>query len=74
MSKYNQSNKNIEITNNILHYGALIYILFLDENNKEFLVSSEGFTKSKIRLKTKDFISERGIFRENLFRVYPFIF
>ena len=35
-----------------LHYGALIYLSFVDEDNVYFYANSEGFSKKKIRLKT----------------------
>lgn len=36
---------------NVLHFGCVIYLCFSEENGEDFFVTTEGFTKNKIRLK-----------------------
>ena len=59
MEEEDQGNKsnNLNFANkNILHYGCLIYLTLREDDGSqeiEYYVTSEGFNKNKLFLKTK---------------------
>jgi hypothetical protein len=46
-------------------------VSFRDEQGNIFYACSEGFTKTKMRLKTLEVIRKEGKFNSCLFRLYP---
>jgi len=55
----------------ILTYGSLIYLTFSEENLTEYYAYSEGLTKTKVLLKTKESFHREGSYMRGLFRIYP---
>ena len=66
--------KNSKYSQKLLHFGSLIYLSFVNEDNKEFFATAEGFNKTKLRLKTRDSMNLEGTFMRGLFRIYPSFF
>lgn len=58
-------------TKPILTYGSLIYLTFTEENHSEYYAYSEGLTKTKVLLKTKESFNREGAYTRGLFRIYP---
>ena len=54
----------------LLNYGSLIYLSYQEEGGKEFFACAEGFTKSKIRLRTKQSLGDQN-YSTGLFKIYP---
>lgn len=54
----------------LLNYGSLIYLTFLEEDGELFYACAEGFTKPKIRLRVKEEMSQES-FSTGLFKIYP---
>jgi len=57
--------------NPFLTYGCLIYLTFSEDNRTEYYAYSEGLTKTKVLLKTKDSFYKEGSYMRGLFRIYP---
>jgi len=49
----------------------MIYLCFCDEDDREFYVTAEGYTKNKIRLKLKQHIQNSDSLTFSLFKIYP---
>lgn len=58
-------------TKPVLTYGSLIYLTFTEENHSEYYAYSEGLTKTKVLLKTKESFNREGAYTRGLFRIYP---
>ena len=56
-----EGNKNNSCNKKILHIGSMIYLCFC-EDDTEYYTTCEGFTKNKVRLKTKDQLNSEGSF------------
>jgi hypothetical protein len=54
----------------LLNYGSLIYLSFQEEGGVEFYACAEGFTKTKIRLRTKQNLGDFN-YSSALFKIYP---
>jgi hypothetical protein len=53
-----------------LNYGATIYIS-LNQDDKEFYISADGFSKVKLRLRTKEHLHMTSNTLSGLFKIYP---
>jgi hypothetical protein len=56
---------------NVLHFGCVIYLCFSEENGEDYFLTTEGFTKNKVRLKLSQEMKEKGSFCSGLFKIYP---
>ena len=54
----------------ILNYGSLIYLTFIEEDGEIFYACAEGFTKPKIRLRLKEEMAQES-YSTGLFKIYP---
>lgn len=72
----NQNNsENVEFSGTkgkkqLLNYGSLIYLSFQEEGGIEFYACAEGFTKTKVRLRTKQNLGDQN-YSSALFKIYP---
>ena len=57
--------------NPFLTYGCLIYLTFSEDNITDYYAYSEGLTKTKVLLKTKESFHKEGSYMRGLFRIYP---
>ena len=60
-----------ESAKSILTYGSLIYLTSTEEDLEEYYAYSEGLTKTKVFLKTKENFEREGSNMRGLFRIYP---
>jgi hypothetical protein len=65
---------NLDVPKGALTYGSLIYLTFTEENLTEYVAYSEGLTKTKILLKTRDEFEKQSMYMKGLFRIYPSFF
>lgn len=56
---------------NVLHYGALVYLSYTEDNTLEYYAYSEGFNETSVYLKSKEMFETDGTHFRGLFRVYP---
>lgn len=59
--------KKLKIAKKLLHFGCLVYLTFYDEENSKYIAVSEGFNKTKLRLKMSNDIKKEGSLNRGLF-------
>lgn len=55
----------------VLHYGALVYLTFSEDNSEDYYAFSEGFNDTSVMLKAKAQFVAHGSHYNGLFRIYP---
>ena len=62
---------NSESLKGALTYGSVIYLTFSEDSVLEYYAFAEGFSKTKIVLKSKQQFKKDSSYTKGLFRIYP---
>lgn len=54
-----------------IHFGCSITLSYRDENGRIFYATCEGFTSSKLRLRSAKYIKSNGLLASCLFKLVP---